>query len=41
VITVEPFAQSGARVTATFVVPEGAERAQWVHLASRATPRVS
>lgn len=41
VITVEPFAQTGARVTATFVVPEGAERAQWVHLASRATPRVS
>ena len=39
VITAEPDKRSGLHTTATFLVPDGATRAEWVHLGARATPR--
>lgn len=39
VVTAEPVEGSGVHLTARFIVPEGADRAAWIHLGARATPR--
>ena len=38
-ITREPVAGSGLHTTARFMVPDGDQRARWVHMGARATPR--
>lgn len=40
-ITAEPMEGSGVHYTACFIVPEGADRAEWVHFGVRATRRSS
>jgi CubicO group peptidase (beta-lactamase class C family) len=39
VVTADRAASGGVHVTARFLVPDGADRAAWVHLGARATPR--
>lgn len=39
VVTAEPVEGSGVHMTARFIAPEGADRAEWVHLGARATRR--
>lgn len=38
-VTAKPLEGSGVHMTAKFIVPEGAGRAEWIHLGARATRR--